>query len=297
MAAVAALVRALVDLAWAIIAAGALIIFRKDIASILKRLRKGKVSRDAGIEVELDALESSASAASEAVLDLPPSEAQTSRSEQDEEPEQGVLQHAVESPKIALVMLAAQIERQLRELDAARGRTHTRHYTVLAGGLGWLGLPRHMEPALDRFRKVRNQLVHGGSAHPDDIARALDSGLRILDALRAIPREINVVYHPGVEVYADAECKRQRTGVKAVILETSRPDSAEKTCRVFPTTRDHFRKGELVAWEWCPEHVFPESWYRDPDSGEVKYGWTQAAEFVGRHLDGSDGPVAGASSS
>jgi hypothetical protein len=40
-----------------------------------------------------------------------------------------------------------------------------------------------------------------------------------------------------------------------------------------------------VAWEWDLSTVWPETWYRHPDTGEIEYGWTEAGEFVGRHLE------------
>lgn len=58
-----------------------------------------------------------------------------------------------------------------------------------------------------------------------------------------------------------------------------------KSHRIFPTTRDHFKKGKRVAWEWSDHRSWGESWYRDPDSNEIKYAWTGSLEFVGRHLE------------
>jgi hypothetical protein len=66
------------------------------------------------------------------------------------------------------------------------------------------------------------------------------SRVTILRALRAIPRETKVVYHPGVEVYEDSKGQRVREGVQAIILETKSPGGATKTRRVFATTKTHF---------------------------------------------------------
>lgn len=182
-------------------------------------------------------------------------------------------------------MLSTEIERELRQLLAATGWHGGGRYTSLPHEISKLELPPELHSAVRQFWAVRNKLVHGSSADLDDIARAIDSGLVILGTLRAIPREINVVYHPGVEVYADAAGHTLREGVKAVILETTRSDGQSKSLRVFPTTRHHFQRGKRVAWEWSGARVFPESWYRDPDTGDVKYGWRESTEFIGRHLD------------
>jgi len=281
----AAFLKALADLAWAVIAAGALVAFRKEIASALTRLRRAKISKDAGIEFELDELNRMATAASAQVPVLPTSEPQALPENPTPESDEQALADAAKSPRVALVVLGTQIEHELRQLLGAMGTVHGTRYTSLANALGRLQLPRDLGAALAQFWTVRNKLVHGSSVDPDDIARVLDSGLRILHSLRAIPREVNVVYHPGVDVYADPDCRSVREGVKAVILETTRSDVSGKTLRAFPTTRRHFQTGKQVAWEWSAAKVFPESWYRDPDTGEVKYGWTESMEFVGRHLE------------
>jgi len=139
------------------------------------------------------------------------------------------------------------------------------------------------------FLDIRNRLVHydfyRGAPSPDDVLQAVDSGITILRALRAVPREINMVYHPGVDLYADSQALNLRDGVKGVILETMSTGGTTKAYRIFPTTRSHFRKGERVAWEWNNAKRFGESWYRDPDTQEVKCAWSGSLEFVGRHLD------------
>jgi len=47
----------------------------------------------------------------------------------------------------------------------------------------------------------------------------------------------------------------------------------------------HFQKGKRVAWEWITGNKWDESWYRDSDTNEIKYAWSGAMEFVGRHLE------------
>jgi hypothetical protein len=68
------------------------------------------------------------------------------------------------------------------------------------------------------------------------------------------------------------------------MLESRSPDG-ETQYAVYPTQRDHFQRGKAVAWEWDLSTVWPETWYRHPDTGEIEYGWTEAGEFVGRHLE------------
>jgi hypothetical protein len=118
-----------------------------------------------------------------------------------------------------------------------------------------------------------------------NVLRALDSGLTILRALRAIPHEVHVVYHPGVELFADAELTQQLPNVRGVILESTSPDGATTHLRIFPTTSRHFQKGKRVAWEWHDATTWGPAWYREPDTGETKQAWHSSAEFIGRHLD------------
>jgi hypothetical protein len=135
------------------------------------------------------------------------------------------------------------------------------------------------------FDHVRNKIIHGSAATDDDALRALDSGLAILRVLNTLPNEVNVVYHPGVEVFSDALGTKPIPDTKGIILETTSPGGAIKTFRIFPTTRTHFQKGKQVAWEWNMQKGWPAAWYRDPDTGAIREAWGSSAEFIGRHLD------------
>ncbi len=109
--------------------------------------------------------------------------------------------------------------------------------------------------------------MHGRYATVDDTLRALDSGVTILRAFQAIPRETHIVHHPGVEVFADAHGKQPREGVRGIILETQGSDATSmRLLRMFPTTKRDYQ----VAWEWNFERVFGASWYGDQDTQEVK---------------------------
>ena len=55
--------------------------------------------------------------------------------------------------------------------------------------------------------------------------------------------------------------------------------------RIFPTTRDHYKKGMRVSWEWNGSLKWGDTWYRDPESHEIKHAWSASIEFVGRDLD------------
>ena len=64
-----------------------------------------------------------------------------------------------------------------------------RHRHHLASDLEFFafGLPKSVLDAVHDFQAARNQIVHGYKADPDDVIRAIDSGLTILKALKNLP--------------------------------------------------------------------------------------------------------------
>ena len=207
-----------------------------------------------------------------------------------EEPISRVLDEVPKSPKGALLILGAELERELRQLLWSSGwiqgvgkATITRSVEHLVE----LGvLPKHLGGSVKAFLDVRNRMLHGYGVTEDEILRAVDLGLTILRAVLAIPNAQNRVYHPGVEVYEDPECRRARAGVRGIIIETTSPGSSFATYHVYPTRLATFKKGQRVSWEWNMSMVVGESWYRDVETDAVKLAWSQSAEFVGRNLDG-----------
>jgi hypothetical protein len=68
-------------------------------------------------------------------------------------------------------------------------------------------------------------------------------------------------------------------------LRTTSPGGAHTSFRIFPTTKTDYVTGKTVTWEWSPANVWGETWYRDPNSREIKKAWDSAMEFCGRPLD------------
>lgn len=288
----AAVISALAAWKWAIVTVVALFVFRRDISDALGRLRRGTFSyRKVSLDLELNKLEEKAANADAASQELPPARAPKAVSSTAESSlTQEVLVRAAESPKAALMLLASDIERELRELLAATGWPSIQHRTSVPASIehaaSATALPQSVREAVQQFWPVRNRLVHGRDVSDDDILRGIDAGLLILKSISAIPREANVVHHPGADVFSDPAGKALVPKVRALILETTKSDSASKILRVYPTTRTgYYERGKKVAWEWNPVNQYDECWYRDPDSGKIKYGWTSSFEFVGRHLD------------
>ena len=145
-------------------------------------------------------------------------------------------------------------------------------------------LPAHVSGSIKLFQEVRSRIIHGRDADEQDVLRAIDSGFTLLRALDSIPLEVNTVYRTGVPIYSDAECGQRIAGVSAIILQTISPGGAQKSFKVFPTTRAHFQIGKRVAWEWNQDKTWGPSWYKD-DEGQCAKAWLSSMEFVGRHLD------------
>lgn len=293
MAEFATLLQAIAALLWPAFAFTALFVFRSQIADLARRLKKGKLL---GQEIELNEslklLDQSATSVEREVAELPASTAQhPTAAEQAQEQDiiRNIVSEASRSPKAALILLASELEKQAREILASTGHLQGRRFIPVTRAIAELdqkfGLPRHIPDSLKFFWEARNRLIHGGEGTDEDILRAVDSGLTILKALQAMPRETNVVYDPAAIVYTDRELTTPMPNVHGVILETIAPGGATKSLRIFPTTRSHFKKGRQVAWEWNMAAIFGQAWYRAPDTGEAREAWSSAAEFVGRHLD------------
>lgn len=289
----APLIQAVAALLWPLFAFTALFVFRSQIADLAKRLKKGKLfGQEIELEESLDKLAKSAeSAASEvAVLPAPPSpDRTTAQVAIEEDVVRRILSEAAQSPKAALISLASELERLAREVLATTGHLNGRRVVPAQQAIAELhrtfGLPSHVPSSLQHFWDVRNRVIHRGEGTDEDILRAIDSGVSILRALQAMPREVSVVHIPNVPLYADAELKVPVDQVHGVILETQSPGGASRSFRIYPSTCTHFVTGKRVSWEWNMGLVVGPAWYKDPETGEAKQAWHSSAEFIGRHLD------------
>lgn len=285
------LIRSIATLLWPLIVFFLIMRYNDEFRDLLKRLRKGKLL---GQEIELDpkvrqlnvTIETAASETPLQSIQKDSGEFQTGNTNAIED----ILNEIKNSPKTALIKLSIQIESELRILLAQSGLLDIspismRNSIKLLQERG--ALPPALTSSLDQFMQVRNMLIHGldlGESN-ENILSAIDSGIYILKMIRAIPHEINVVYATNVPVFEDAECKKIRPDIKALILETKSPGGARTSYRIFPTTRNNYIKGRPVSWHWNMHRSWGESWYRDPTTDEIKEAWTASAEFVGKHLD------------
>lgn len=185
------LISAIASLAWPVVTIAIVNWFRPEVRAILSRIRKGKFL---GTEFELDELQAKTVAAEEKVevegSAEEPSDVTTTNRAQDAVEE--VLRETSRSPRLALMLLSAKIERAARELAAETDLDVSRRSVPLSIMIRSLVqaelLPFEAAEALNLFNQVRNQIVHGHDADDDEIARAIDSGTRLLRLLLSRPR-------------------------------------------------------------------------------------------------------------
>jgi hypothetical protein len=199
------LISAFASLMWPVVTIAIVNWFRPEIRDVLSRLKKGKFL---GNEIELVELQAKTVAA-EAKVELraeselradaevkpwtgpgEPSDIVTPNMAQDAVEE--VLREASRSPRLGLMLLSAKIERAAREWAADAGLAapdRPRALSVIVRQLvAAEQLPDEAADALYLFTRVRNRIVHGDDADDDEIARAIDSGTRLLRLLLSRPR-------------------------------------------------------------------------------------------------------------
>ena len=184
------LISALASLAWPIVVLVIVIWFGSDIRTVLARLRRGKFF---GTEIELDELQQKTEAA-EAQIPIVAAFSGEGRLEATatvvpaaEDEIEEVLREAGQSPRLGLMLLSSKMERAARELaDDIELRMQGRPPSLrdlIRALVRADQLPEEAGEALELFSQVRNQIIHGHDADNDEIARAIDSGTRLLRLL------------------------------------------------------------------------------------------------------------------
>ena len=291
--AAAALITAISSVLWPLIIASAIYAFRIELRSLLRRLshiKKGKVfGQEFELEEKLDQLQEATEQVEKEITTTLKTPLELERSEPTEQLEEQLLRDASKSPKVTLMLLAAELDKRIQRLLAASGWQQNIKGGSTSAAIEQLraqgSLPEHVSGSVKLFQEVRNKIVHGKIADDQDILRAIDSGFTLLRAIESIPLESNTVHRTNLPFYSDPECVHLVSAATAIILETVSPGGSQKSYRVFPTTRSHFEIGQRVAWEWNPTKTWGPSWYKNPDTAVGTMAWHSCAEFIGRHLD------------
>jgi hypothetical protein len=291
------LLKAIASLLWPILGFVVLIIFRVEIARAIARIKKGKFfGQEFELSDELVKLQQAATDASEEVASLPRTEIEQTMAETEKDTSsfyddsiRSIIKEAGRSPKTALILLASELEKEARHTLASIGKLKPDRKLTFSQIVEELdshyGLPKYVTSSLRLFWDTRNRIIHGGETEDRNIISAIDSGITILRAIQSLPRETNWVHHEGVPIYTDPKCEHLIPNVKGVILRTESSSGTIVSYRIFPSTKTHFKKGKRVAWEWSFEKIWPDAWYRDPETNQVKKAWRSSAEFIGRNLD------------
>lgn len=280
---------------WPIVAFFLAMLFKGEISSIIRRIKKGKFfGNEFELEDELNELAEATERAQKEIY-IPAAvvedeEKGFGRGEAPKQDYEQIMARASENPELGLIFIARKIELEMKRLLAVSGHLRGRRslsYRDMAEYLGRnAAVSENLRKSLDLFWDVRNKIVHShGEVSREDLIRTIDIGLTVLSAISVIPHEKNVVAHPGADLFADPEGRQPIQSAKALILETTSPGGAAKSIRVFPTTRTDYRKGMAVTWEWNMEKTWGPSYYRDPTTGRIIKAWSVSAEFVGRDLD------------
>jgi hypothetical protein len=195
------LISAIASLTWPVVVVAIVSWFRPAIRAILSRIKKGKFL---GTEFELDELqakaavaEAKAEAASGAMIQASAGfhGAGTLAADVAQDAVEEVLREAIRSPRLGLMLLSAKIDRAARELAAdtgldVTGGPHPPLIAVVRALLQAGRLSIEDGDALILFYQVRNRILHGHDADDDEVARAIDSGNRLLRLLLSKPRPL-----------------------------------------------------------------------------------------------------------
>jgi len=287
--AISDLIKAVAALGWPIVAGLAVLLFRGDLGSLLKRVKHAK---GAGLELDLtESIEEVRESVAQAAAEIPqalPAPFEPAPAEQGSQiviPLEGdlidakvraILEEAGRSPILGVMLLSVELERAAVQVAAATG--HSPHAVNPASVL-----PTHLGASYRGFRQIRNQVVHGQRVADEIAIKAIDVGIDLLRAILSLPRNINVVSRTGLVLFSDAECTNERPGVIGIIVESTPPEGPPLH-HVLPTKITTYFPGMRVTLEWDMEHVWDATWYLDPDTNCPTQAWLSAAEFTGRNL-------------
>lgn len=293
LADIAGLIRAVAALLWPALGIYVVIKHEKQLRDLLARLRKGKLL---GQEIELDSslkeLHSQATLAQE--QSTPPEQPaempdgiDVGDEGRDEDEfttfENEILVSAKESPTVALMQLAAKVERLASDIwsDLDDGSYPSRvHGRQLLERLSHV-LPASTSAAVRTFWNVRNLIVHGRDADDEDVISAVDSGLLLWRSLNQFRHSYVEVLRCAIPLYSDSEGENLILDASGIELRLSTGPYRDQ---ILPTTRQGYQPQMKLRWEWSFDRKFAETWYREPMTGEMRQAFTSSATFVGEPI-------------
>jgi hypothetical protein len=199
--------------------------------------------------------------------------------------ESHILDLAAKDKPAALMRLAVEIEKELLILQGAlglRNESGARGFREVVKQLSDRGtIGPDLRKGLLEFRSVRNKIAHSGIYDKAAVNSALDSGLRLLRLIKAIPRATYTVVDPHVDLFLDPEGLNGITQYHGVMVEALQPDGT-KLRHVFPAGRQ-FVAGERVGWDWDFTKKYGPAYYVVPGTGPTM-AFGSSLGFVGKAL-------------
>jgi hypothetical protein len=281
------MITAVASLLWPLLGFVVVITFRKNLANLIERLRRGRLlGQEIELERPLAQLEVSVATAASAVesrqSEVPAPAPPKVPSATEGDFVSKVLDEAAKSPSLGLILLSTGVERVVRDFayvvdDEKASRTLSVRQLVQRLGLQF---SPEVQSALGLFWEVRNKLVHGRTATDEETVRAIDSGLVLLRAVANTPRHGTRVVRANLPLFEDSEGKRRRREVTGLMLRLRGSDIFDEN-HVFPTERSIYMDGQRVEWAFDVRNAVEQSWYYDPDTLRPEPAFVQAAVFTG----------------
>lgn len=279
------LVIAISHLLWPITVLVMILMFKKEISSLLNRLRKGKfLGQELELNNEIDIFKIYTDKAKESVG----AENNTNNDKNSKSDE--IISKSLEDPTIGIIMLSREIEREIFQIAASLGLLNQIQNKPIAYSFELLVNSNYLSESILNsvkiFWDIRNKIVHGKTLDDEKLTiRVLEIGTTLLDTLKSIPRQKYTVYKKDIDLFSDSECKNKRDDVKGIILETFSPEGAHISYNLRPTTKRFYNENDLVAWEWSFDKIWDATFYKDPNTSKIIKAFDSSAEFVGRPIN------------
>ncbi|MEE2839405.1 MAG: hypothetical protein VYC91_02650 [Acidobacteriota bacterium] len=91
------------------------------------------------------------------------------------------------------------------------------------------------------------------------------------------------VLYADIPFYSDSECTQEVVAARIAILDALDPDDELKELDVVPSL-NRYEPGQLVRWTLDNKNLWEESWYKNPETGQIERAWTLHVEFIGQVL-------------
>ena len=123
--------------------------------------------------------------------------------------------------------------------------------------------------------KTTYQILHDPH-HPDSLPR---EEVKPDNVVRTVP-------WVDVPLYSDPGCQQRRPDMTGVILDNRQhPGNVGAGDTIHPTSSNLFKEGGQVIIVYSKNSVCDESWYRNPETHEITYAWTEHSEVIGRMVE------------